>query len=76
MKVCVPIHDDSAPDDHRMVLGNTLTLADVQNQIIQYGPEHFDPGNRMPLNYVKTLFIVMAYDEVGLRYLIDSKFRL
>ena len=43
---------------------NTLTLYEIQQNIIHYGAEYFNPQNNAPLAYVKTLFIVMAYDEV------------
>jgi nuclear pore complex protein Nup93 len=42
----------------------TISLANFQNNILNFGPANFNPTNATPLNYVKTLFLVGLYNHV------------
>ena len=47
---------------------NVRTLSEIRKEIVKMGPEYFNPDNGDPFNYVKTLFLTLAYDE-ALHYL-------
>jgi len=66
LKICSPLQSDSIDGRGLRISSSVLSLFDVQKEILRYQSSHFNPGNSMPLNYVKTLFIIGAYDEVNL----------
>jgi len=62
LKIC-SAYEEELNERGFKVSSNTRTLFEVQKEILKLDPEHFNPENTSPLNYVKTLFIIEAYDE-------------
>ena len=63
LKICTA-YEEELNERGFKISSNTRTLFEVQKEILKFDPEHFNPENTSPLNYVKTLFLLEAYDEV------------
>lgn len=69
MRVC-KFQDDEGVDsyDRPRVLTGYGTLIELQKKILDAGASNFDNDGANPFNYIRTLFLVCAYDE-ALKYM-------
>jgi Nup93/Nic96 len=42
---------------------STLSLEEFQHLVLSHGAQSLDPGNKNPLFYVKTLFLILCHEE-------------